>query len=62
MIGLFIFFRLLFGSGGVNTSITCDMKGEPHDWIEKQQDEHGYLVCSKCRMLPGGRTEEGDGN
>jgi hypothetical protein len=57
----FLIFAFL-GSSGPSRRITCDMKNEPHKWVEKTQDEHGYLVCEECGLLPGqmGLFEEND--
>ena len=45
----------------INTSTICRDKGEPHKWIEKGEKGNEYLVCEKCKMLPGGMKEENDG-
>jgi len=34
-------------------------KCPPHKWIyAKQDEENGYLVCDRCKSLPGGYNEE----
>ena len=42
-----------------NTNITCDMIGEPHQWVERGEEDNKYMVCERCRVLPCGFREEG---
>lgn len=56
-----IWFLLLMPSDNTR-SRTCDELGEPHKWVTRKVGENEYLVCEKCKILPGGHKEEGDGH
>jgi len=43
----------------LNTSLNCNDRKEPHDWIIKEQDEDTYMDCSVCKKLTGEGFEEG---
>ena len=55
----FIYGVILLIKFNSSTSLKCDEKGELHVWVVKGLKPNSYLVCSKCRVLPGGDQEEG---
>jgi hypothetical protein len=65
---LFILFGIVFGIATImngyknNTRLKCHDLGVGHVWVTKGDGENTYLVCEKCKSLPGGGTEEGNGN
>lgn len=57
----YIFLSVVFNaSKGVNTLQRCDEKGEPHEWIIAGSEDATYMVCNRCRILPGGIKEENE--
>ena len=57
LIAIFFVFYLLFSDNTLpRKGFQCHELKQPHKWVWKEQ---GYMVCSKCKMLPGGDKEEG---
>ena len=40
--------------------IPCHLRNEPHKWTYRGEKGMEYMVCSECKMLPGGDFEESD--
>jgi len=55
-----IFFIHFFAKNVITNTQTCDKFKLPHKWIVKYNGEDSYLVCERCKMLPGGDLEEGN--
>lgn len=64
--GLLIFGLLVLTAGffakalttKVNIRAHCADLGQTHAWIYKELDHgHAYMVCQKCKHLPGGDKE-----
>lgn len=48
------------GSGEIVTQKKQEAKCPPHSWVYQTQPgtDEEYLVCEKCKMLPGGMYVE----
>lgn len=38
----------------------CYTLKKNHNWVRSGEEPDTYLVCSICKMLPGGESEEGN--
>ena len=54
-----LIFYLIHAMGSVNPyKKTCDTLKKPHKWTYEGEEGSEYMVCSECRMLPGGGRSE----
>jgi len=52
---------ILLSSGtSQKTGKTCDQNKMLHEWEYKNIEGNEYMVCKRCKLLPGGNFEEGE--
>ena len=56
-----ILYIILLSSGlSQKKGKTCDQNKMLHEWEYKNREGNEYIVCKRCKLLPGGSFEEGE--